>query len=205
LVLGRNAIPVVGVHALGWSTPFAVLEIWFDGVAALGILLAFATWAVVRNDPEAFTPPAGIPRLPPVVVAPLFWLFPFVILGIPYWFAFGAFHARLFGAGFWEAAWADRRGLLLALVLVFVGNLFEYAGRGISRMSGGELRREGQWEIQMHLARVVVILLVLFWLPLAGIAVLALGLSYVEIYPQRTLRLLGLSEALDPDARRGRD
>lgn len=205
LVLGRNAIPVVGVHALGWSTPFAVLEIWFDGVASLAIMLAFATWAVVRDDPEAFTPPPGVPRLPPVVVAPLFWLFPFLILGIPYWFTFGAFHARLFDEGFWEGVWSDQRSLLVALGLAFAGNLLEHARRGISRMSDSELRREGQWQIHMHLARVMVILVVLFWFPLAGIAILALALSYVEIYPLRTLRLLGLAETLDADARRGRD
>ena len=38
LVLARNAMPVVGVHALDWSPAVAVFEIWFDGVTALAAM-----------------------------------------------------------------------------------------------------------------------------------------------------------------------
>jgi hypothetical protein len=38
-----------------------------------------------------------------------------------------------------------------------------------------------------------------------GIAVLAMALSYLEIYPLRSLRLLGLAETLDESAQRGKD
>lgn len=201
LVLARNAVPVVGVYALGWSSQVAVVEIWWDGVVSLGLLLAFATAAVMRDDPEAHVPPAGLPRLPRVVVAPLFWLLPFLILGIPYWFAFGAFHAKLLDATFWRQL-PEQPGIWTALALVFVANAVEHLQRGYPRMTAAELRREGDWEIHMHLARVVALLMMLFFLPLGGIAPLALALSYVEIYPLRSLRFLGGHESLDPENRR---
>ena len=50
----------------------------------------------------------------------------------------------------------------------------------------------------MHLARIAAIILVTFVLRLGLIIGLALALSYVEIYPMRTLRFLGGDRTLEP-------
>jgi hypothetical protein len=73
-------------------------------------------------------------------------------------------------------------------------------------MSEVELRREFNWDIRMHLARVITIMMVGFFFrggPL--IVVLLLALSYVEIYPMRALRFFGGTDALGDDEVKGRD
>ena len=193
LVVGRNAIPVLGVYGLGWSTGVTLLEVWFDGISSLGLMIAFSTWTVLRRDPDPWTPPAGLPRVPPILLGPLFASMPLLILGIPSWFALGAFHAEAFGEGFWRSVLGDRE-VLLWLSVAFGSNLIEHARRGWHRMSDSELRARFRWEYQAHLARIVALLLVLFVLPLGGIALLACALASIELHPRQAFRFLGLED-----------
>jgi hypothetical protein len=81
--------------------------------------------------------------------------------------------------------------------LVVLSNIIEESRRGYERMSDSEIRLEFNWDFSMHLARVAAIILVAFVLRPGLIIGLALALSYVEIYPLRTLRLLGGDRTLD--------
>ena len=47
-VLARNAIPVIGVHALDGSAAVVVFQIWVDGVTALGGMLALQMRAFIH-------------------------------------------------------------------------------------------------------------------------------------------------------------
>src|SRR3954462_14109007 len=50
LVLARNLIPVVGIYAFGWSAGLAVFNYWFDGLAALGAILAALVPRALRES-----------------------------------------------------------------------------------------------------------------------------------------------------------
>lgn len=198
LVLARNAIPVAGLYVLGWSADVVILEIWFDGVTALGAMLAFQVRAFARRGGRAFEVPAEIP---PNFLSRLLgfsWLLLLLLLGIPYWFTMLFLSLAVFSEGFWSLLIRDL-GVIAALVLVLVSNTVEESRRGYERMDDTEIRLEFNWEFSMHLARIAAMILVLFFLKAGMIIVLVLALCYVEIYPMRTLRFLGGDSTLEAD------
>lgn len=196
LVLVRNAIPVAGVYALGWSADVVIFQLWFDGVTALGAMLAFQIRAFARRGGKPFEPPPGVPQsfLPGVLV--IVWLILWLTLGLPYGFMLAFFSLAVFADGSGSLL-PSGAGVLAALLFVLVSNVIEESMRGYERMSDAELRLEFNWEFSMHLARVAAILLVSFVLRLGLIVGLALALSYVEIYPMRTLRFFGGDRTLE--------
>ena len=191
LVLARNSIPVIGVFGFGWPAAVAVFEIWFDGASALGAMFFLALAVFADRDPSF--PTARFRSLGLVVGG----LAAFALLGIPYWFTLGALFA-VFEPGSWSSA--IREPLFLwALVIVLVGNLVEEWLRAYDRMSDAAIRREFNWEFHMHLARVMVTLMAAFLGSRFMIVGVALALSYVEIYPLRSLRVLGVDGSLEPE------
>jgi hypothetical protein len=191
LVLARNAIPVLGVYLLGWSASQTAFQIWFDGLTALGAMLGFHIRAVAARGSQPDVPSAT--RLPVLV---LVWLLLWLLLGIPYWFTLFLLRTAVFvgdpdGLKFWNP------GVLVALLFVVLSNYLEESRRGYDRLSDSRLRLEFNWDFSMHLARVAAMLLVSFILRLGLILGLALALSYVEIYPMRTLRFLGGDRTLE--------
>ncbi len=208
LVLARNAIPVIGVHALGWSPAVAVFEIWFDGVTALAAMIALHLRAFALTEP-VFKIPLGIPadigRRVQWGLLVTVWLLLLGLLAIPYWFALVFFNAGLFRPGFWAGLPGDP-WLVLALLYVLASNIAEEFRRGYEGMSAAQARREFNWDFSMHLARIGVLLLTGFFFGRYIIIPLALALSYVEIYPMRSLRLMGGDSTLEPgNDRRSRD
>jgi hypothetical protein len=198
LVLARNAIPVVGVYALGWSTDLVIIQIWFDGLTALGAMLAFQVRGFARNDPKLLQPPPGVPpTLGPRLLA-LVWFLIWLILGIPYWFILFFSSMAVFEGGLWHLLLGNV-SLIVALGLVLVSNILEAHRRGYVGMSDADIRIEFNWEFSIHLARIAAILLVTFFLRFGLILGLALALSYIEIYPMRALRFFGGDRTLDAD------
>ncbi len=190
LVLARNAVPVVGLFAFDWPVGLALLTLWFDGVTALGATIHFQSRVFARNDPT-------FPR--PQWLAALFGL---AIIGFPYWFVIVIFWAKGFAAGF--PASLREAGVVLAFVMVLASNIGEELSRGYGGMTEARIRREFDWQFHMHLARIGAILVVSFLFDARPLIVaLAVVLSYVEIYPMRTLRLMGGDVTLD-DANRTR-
>lgn len=197
-MLARNAIPVIGVYWLGWSANVIIFQIWFDGVTALGAMLAFQIRAFAGRGGKPFEAPPGIPtNILPLVLA-LVWLIILLLLGIPYWFTMAFFSFAVFDGGVRDLPLGDP-GVIVALLFVLVSNTLEESRRGYERMSDSEIRLEFNWDFSMHLARVAAMILVTFVLRLGLIIGLALALSYVEIYPMRTLRLLGGDRTLEAD------
>lgn len=186
VVLARNAVPVAGVYALGWPVALAVFEIWFDGVTALATMLILQVRTFMRRDPD----PAPMP----------FWLAcvaMVALIGIPYWFMLLMIQVRTLGDGFWTGL-MHQPDALLALAGVLAANIWRELGRGYDKLPDARIRLEFNWQFSMHLARVGAILIVVFFFfsrPL--VVALAVVLSYVEIYPMRTLRFMGGDATLD--------
>jgi hypothetical protein len=189
---------VAGVYWLGWSANVVIFEIWFDGVTALGAMLAFQMRAFARRGDKAFEVPADIPPNFLSRLLGLSWLVILLLLGIPYWFTMLFLTLAVFSEGFWSLMIRDL-AVIAALLLVLVSNTFEESRRGYERMDDAEIRLEFNWEFSMHLARIAAMILVLFFLKAGMIIVLALALCYVEIYPMRTLRFLGGDSTLEAD------
>ena len=201
LVLARNAIPVVGVYWLGWSADIVIFQLWFDGVTALGAMLAFQIRAFAHNDRRALKPPLSVP---PNLLA-LVWLLLWLLLSLPYGFILLFLSLAVFDGGFWNLLLGNVSAIA-ALLLVLVSNILEAHRRGYVGMSDADIRLEFNWEFSLHLARVAAMILVTFILRLGLIIGLALALSYVEIYPMRTLRFFGGDSTLEADnEQRSRD
>ncbi|MCF8179247.1 MAG: hypothetical protein K9J74_12120 [Sulfuritalea sp.] len=200
LVVLRNAIPVAGVHLLDWSSTVALFEIWFDGASALAAMIALHIRAFILTDPKA-RPPADIPAkvafLGMLVAYPAIWLLLLLLLGFPYWLSLVFFGSVIFPPGFWSGLSGDP-AILLALLYVFASKVAEEFRRGYERMNPEEIRLEFNWDFSMHLARIGMMMLVAFFFGRYLIAGLALALSYVEIYPMRTLRIVGGDRTLEP-------
>ncbi len=205
LVLARNAVPVIGVYKLGWSAGAVPLLIWFDGATALGAMLAFQVRAFASRDSDEELLPQGMsPKHRPLWTAVL-WLLIWLLLGIPYWFLMLMLGSILFESGSLSLP-PDISGILVSMLTVLLLNISEEARRGYGRMSADEQRREFNWDFSMHLARVSALLLVLFFLRPGLVIGIAAALSYVEIYPMRTLRFLDGVHALEiGNQRRSRD
>lgn len=187
LVLACNAIPVFGIYWLGWSAPVALLILWFDNISELGAMFAFQIRGFMRNDPDDFS------RHP--VFA---WFFMMFLLGIPYWFLTAMFYFRVFPEGLISEA--QDPAVILALVIVLISNIVEEGMSGYGRMNDKEIRLEHNWKYSMHLVRVCAIFLAcLFFTVKFMIVALALVLSYIEIYPMRSLVFFGADTTLDKE------
>jgi hypothetical protein len=187
---------VIGVYGLGWPADVIIFQIWLDGVTALGAMLAFQIRGFAIRGGKPFEVPPGIPPNLFLPVLAFVWLLIWLVLGIPYWFTMFFLGFSVFDSGFGNLPLGDP-GVLAALLLVVLSNIIEESRRGYERMSESQIRLEFNWDFNMHLARVAAIILVAFVLRLGLIVALALVLSYVEICPMRTLRLLGGDRTLE--------
>jgi len=201
LVVARNAIPVIGVYWFDWSAAIVVFQIWFDGVSGLGAMTALHMRAFVLTDPRA-RPPADIPPalsfLLGFIVLPLVWLVLLALLGSPYWFSlFFLSGSTLFKANFWTLVLGDTV-IKTALLVALISNVIEHFRRDYERMSAREARLEFNWDFSMHLTRIAALMIVAFLFGRLIVIPLALALSYIEIYPMRSLRFLGGDRTLEP-------
>lgn len=195
IVLARNAVPVVGVFWLDWSPALSVLVLWFDGLTALAAMLAFQTRAFGRNDPE--------PQSLGWLVS--FWLFLVALLPAPYWFMALAFAGKVVPAG-WATFAAGNPTVWTALSIVLVANIADQWLKRYERLPDVAIRAAFSYAYALHIARSSAILLIGMFLPVRyAVPALAAALSYVEIYPMRSLRVLGGEALLDPQQSRGAD
>jgi hypothetical protein len=189
----RNAIPVLGVHRFDWSGELVVAQMWLDGVTALGAMLAFQMRAFVRRDRER----PGVPPPDGPVTLTLIWLMIWLLLAFPYWFGLLFFGSAVGSRSLVASVARGDLVVIAALLVIVLSNVIEESRRGYDRMTDKEIRLEFNWDFSMHLARVSMMMLVAFFLGSHLIVVLALALSYVEIYPMRALRVLGGDYTLD--------
>lgn len=185
-MIARNSIPAIGVIWFDWPAALAIFQIWFDGVAALAAMFALQVRAFGRLDPEF----AKIPAV-------FSWAVMMLIIGIPYWFMIVGLSTAVLPGDFWTVQLRDTV-VLGALGAVLVANIVDQSRRGYGRMTEKEIRREFDWLFAIHLARASVILMAMFLFRQKYlIAALALALSYIEIYPMRSLKILGGDQTLD--------
>ncbi len=181
-VIARNLIPVVGIYAFGWSAALSVFNYWFDGLTALAAIVAALIPRALR---ETQSKPAGIMRN--LVGGVVTWIFLVGIVGLPYWIVLIPLHDLLLGDEL-------RRQLAQSPVLWFTfGSLaashFWKAFRvGYDTMPDKELKQRARWDIYLLILRAIAMfIMAAHGLYFILVPLMALLLSYLEIWPERAL------------------
>jgi len=181
-VLARNLIPVVGIYGFGWSAALAVFNYWFDGLTAVAAIVAAIIPRCIRETQRKKATMVG--NILRGIVA---WIFLVGIVGLPYWIVLIPLHDLLLGNEL-------RRELTQSPALWFTfGSLaashFWKAFRmGYDTMPDQELKQRARWDLYLLILRAVAMfIMAAHGLYFILVPLMALLLSYLEIWPERAL------------------
>jgi hypothetical protein len=184
-VLARNLIPVVGIYGFGWSAALAVFNYWFDGLTALAaIVAALIPRALRETQPKSvgvFSVAANLLR------GVLTWIFLVGIVVLPYWIVLIPLHDLLLGNEL-------RRQLMQSPALWFtfgslaVSHFWKAFQSGYDAMPDKELKQRVRWDVYLLILRAMAMfIMAAHGLYFILVPLMALLLSYFEIWPERAL------------------
>ena len=184
-VLARNLIPVVGIYGFGWSAALTVFNYWFDGLTALAaIVAALIPRALRETQPKSAGAMSAVMNLVRGVVT---WIFLVGVVGLPYWIVLIPLHDLLLGEQL-RSELAHSPALWLTFGSLAVGHFWKAFQSGYDTMPDNQLKRRVRWDIYLLILRA----LAMFIMAAHGLAfilvpLMALLLSYLEIWPERAL------------------
>jgi hypothetical protein len=184
LVLVRNFIPVAGIYFFGWSAALAVFNYWFDGLTALAaIIAALVPRAMRESQPKAAT------RGPvtSVVLGVFTWAFLIGIVGLPYWIVLIPLHDMLLGADLRNEI-AHTPVLWATFGVLAASHFWKAFHLGYDALPDNELKQGVRWDVYLLVLRAIA----MFMMAAHGLAfvlvpLMAVLLSYFEIWPERVL------------------
>jgi hypothetical protein len=185
LILVRNFIPVVGIYFFEWSAGLSVFNYWFDGFTALAAIIAALVPRAMRESPDKSGAPRG--PLKKAVLGVVTWVFLVGILGLPYWIVLIPLGDIMFASDVRQhiahtpVLWAIFGG-------VAVSHFWKAFHIGYDAMPEDELKQRARWDVYLLVLRAVA----MFAMAAHGLAfvivpLMALVLSYMEIWPERAL------------------
>jgi hypothetical protein len=183
-VLARNLIPVVGIYGFGWSAALAVFNYWFDGLTALAaIVAALIPRALRETQPKS----VGATWVMNVVRGVVTWIFLVGIVGLPYWIVLIPLHDLLLGEQL-RRQLAHSPALWLTFGSLAAGHFWKAFQSGYDTMPDNQLKQRVRWDLYLLILRA----LAMFMMAAHGLAfilvpLMALLLSYLEIWPERAL------------------
>jgi hypothetical protein len=181
-VLARNLIPVVGIYVFGWSAALAVFNYWFDGLTALAaIVTALIPRALRETQPKS----AGVVKN--LFAGAITWIFLVGIVGMPYWIVLIPLHDLLLGNEL-RRELAHSPALWFTFGSLAAGHFWKAFHVGYDAMPDKELTQRVRWDVYLLILRAVA----MFMMAAHGLAfilvpLMALLLSYFEIWPERAL------------------
>ena len=184
-VLARNLIPVVGIYGFGWSAALAVFNYWFDGLTALvAIVTALIPRAVRETQPKSLGAASAAMNLVRGVVT---WIFLIGIVGLPYWIVLIPLHDLLLGDEL-RRQLAHSPALWLTFGSLAAGHFWKAFQSGYDTIPDNQLKQRVRWDVYLLVLRA----LAMFMMAAHGLAfilvpLMALVLSYLEIWPGRAL------------------
>src|SRR5881398_1519317 len=184
VILARNMIPVVGIYVFGWSAALSVFNYWFDGLTALAAILA----ALIPRALRETQPKSGrVTWLGTVVRGVVTWIFLVGIVGLPYWIVLIPLHDLLLGNEL-RRQLAHSPVLWLTFGALGAGHFWTAFQSGYDAMPDKELKQRVRWDVYLLVLRA----LAMFIMAAHGLAfilvpLMALLLSYFEIWPERAL------------------
>src|SRR5437899_6811429 len=184
-VLARNLIPVVGIYGFGWSAALAVFNYWFDGLTALAaIVAALIPRALRETQPKSVGAVSAAANLVRGVVT---WIFLVGIVGLPYWIVLIPLHDLLLGDEL-RRQLAHSPALWLTFGSLAAGHFWKAFHLGYDALPDNQLKQRVRWDVYLLILRA----LAMFIMAAHGLAfilvpLMALLLSYFEIWPERAL------------------
>jgi hypothetical protein len=181
-VIARNLIPVVGIYAFGWSAALSVFNYWFDGLTAVAaIVAALIPRALRETQPKS----AGIVRN--IVGGLVTWIFLLGIVGLPYWIVLIPLHDLLLGNEL-RRQLAQSPALWFTFGSLAASHFWKAFRMGYDTMPDKELKQRARWDIYLLILRAVAMfIMAAHGLAFVLVPLMALLLSYLEIWPERAL------------------
>ncbi len=182
LVVARNMIPVIGIYAFGWSAALTVFNYWFDGLTALAaIVAALIPRALRETQPKS----VGASAVVNVVRGVATWIFLVGIVGLPYWIVLIPLHDLLLGNEL-RRELAHSPALWFTFGSLAAGHFWKAFHLGYDAMPDNQLKQRVRWDVYLLILRA----LAMFMMAAHGlilVPLMALLLSYLEIWPERAL------------------
>jgi Family of unknown function (DUF6498) len=183
-VLARNLIPVVGIYCFGWSAALAVFNYWFDGLTALAAIVAALIPRALRETQQKSD---GATWVGNVVRGVVIWIFLVGIIGLPYWIVLIPLHDLLLGDEL-RRQLAQSPALWLTFGSLAAGHFWKAFQLGYDAMPDKELKQRARWDIYLLVLRAMAMLIMAaHGLAFILVPLMALLLSYFEIWPERAL------------------
>jgi hypothetical protein len=180
LVIVRNFIPVVGIYFFEWSAGLSVFNYWWDGFTALAaIIAALVPRAIRETQRDAMS---GVTRF---ALGAFVWAFLVGIIGLPYWIVLIPLGGIMFGDDVRQqivstpVLWATFGGLAAA-------HFWKAFHIGYDTMPDSALRQRVRWDGYLLILRAVAMFM-MAGLALMMVPLMAILLSYFEIWPERVL------------------
>jgi hypothetical protein len=183
-VLARNLIPVVGIYGFGWSASLAVFNYWFDGLAALAaIVAALIPRALRETQPKS----VGASWAAKLVRGTVTWIFLVGIIGLPYWIVLIPLHDLLLGNEL-RRELAHSPTLWFTFGSLAAGHFWKAFRSGYDTMPDNQLKQRVRWDVYLLVLRAMAMfIMAAHGLAFILVPLMALLLSYFEIWPERAL------------------
>jgi hypothetical protein len=185
LVIARNMIPVVGIYFFGWSAGLSVFNYWFDGLIALAAIVAALVPRALRETQPKSTGVMSVAIN--TVRGVVTWIFLVGIVGLPYWIVLIPLHDLLLGNEL-------RRQLVQSPALWFTfgslaaSHFWKAFQSGYDEMPDNELKQKVRWDVYLLVLRAIAMfIMAAHGLYFVLVPLMALLLSYFEIWPERVL------------------
>ena len=184
VILARNMIPVVGIYGFGWSAALSVFNYWFDGLTALAAIVA----ALIPRALRETQPKTGrVTWLGTVVRGVVTWIFLVGIVGLPYWIVLIPLHDLLLGDEL-RRQLAHSPALWFTFGSLAASHFWKAFRMGYDTMPDKELKQRARWDIYLLVLRALAMfIMAAHGLYFVLVPLMALVLSYLEIWPERAL------------------
>jgi hypothetical protein len=184
VVVARNMIPVVGIYGFGWSAGLAVFNYWFDGLTALAAIVA----AVIARLLREAQPKSGAAAWVKILVGgPVTWVFLVGIVGLPYWIVLIPLHDLLLGEQL-RRQLAHSPALWFTFGSLAAGHFWKAFRSGYDAMPENQLKQQVRWNVYLLILRATAMfMMAAYRLVFILVPLMALLLSYLEIWPQRAI------------------
>ncbi|MGZ5543991.1 MAG: DUF6498-containing protein [Limisphaerales bacterium] len=183
-VLARNMIPVVGIYGFGWSAALTVFNYWFDGLTALAAIVAALIPRALRETQSKKDHAIWAGYILRGVVT---WIFLVGIVGLPYWIVLIPLHDLLLGDQL-RRELAHSPALWFTFGSLAASHFWKAFRIGYDTMPDKDLKQRARWDIYLLILRAIAMfIMAAHGLALILVPLMALVLSYLEIWPERAL------------------
>src|SRR5690348_15448937 len=150
-VLARNLVPVIGIYFFAWSAALTVFSYWFDGLSALGAILAMLMPRALRESQRASDSQLFVVR---ILRGAVTWIFLLGIVGLPYWIVLIPLHDLLLSFDLRNQI-ENTPVLWFTFGSVAASNIWKAARSGYDALPEKQLKQRVRWDVYLLVLRAV--------------------------------------------------